>query len=169
MPVLCNIISVVIRRDSIDKYYNGGWKAFLSEASNKTFCADDQLARIGFMTGADAKVFVETLEEKGLQFMQNEAANKKWPYNDILVIPEGKRPVIECDWIECGKIPIGERDIPVPVCWFFEGERFGLGLQINPDQMKLSVPHGWSPEELENISHSSKEEFESKYKFLRSE
>ena len=35
--------------------------------------------------------------------------------------------------------------------------------------MKLSVPHGWSPEELENISHSSKEEFESKYKFLRSE
>jgi hypothetical protein len=49
MAVLVEAISVVVRRDAIDRSYEGGWVAFVSSVPNATLCTDDQLARVGFM------------------------------------------------------------------------------------------------------------------------
>ena len=49
MAVLVEAISVVVRRVAIDRAFDDGWKAFVSRVPNATLCADDQLARVGFM------------------------------------------------------------------------------------------------------------------------
>ncbi len=37
MAVLCEAISVIVRRDSIDKFYQGGWLPSSSEKSTNDF------------------------------------------------------------------------------------------------------------------------------------
>jgi len=48
MAVLVEAISVVVRRDAIDRSFGGGWRAFVSCVPNTTLSTDDQLARVGF-------------------------------------------------------------------------------------------------------------------------
>ena len=50
MAVLCEAISVVVRRDAIDKYFKGGWIKFVDDVPNSTMCTDGELVRVGFMT-----------------------------------------------------------------------------------------------------------------------
>jgi hypothetical protein len=49
MAVLVEAISVVVRRDAIDRSFEGGWMAFVSRVPNATLCTDNQLARVDFM------------------------------------------------------------------------------------------------------------------------
>jgi hypothetical protein len=49
VAVLIEAICVVVRRDSIDRSFNGGWAGFCSCVPNATLCTDEKLARIGFM------------------------------------------------------------------------------------------------------------------------
>lgn len=50
MAVLVEGISAVIRRKAIDAKLAGGWPRFVAEVPNATLCADDNLARVGFMS-----------------------------------------------------------------------------------------------------------------------
>jgi len=65
MAVLVEAISVIVRRKAIDHSYPGGWDAFVAEVPNKTLCADDQLARVGFMTPQDVQNFIRALGDRG--------------------------------------------------------------------------------------------------------
>ena len=69
MTVLCDAHSIIIRRDSIDQYFEGGWKKFLETIPNNTFCTDGELARVGFLETTSAKEYVAQLESGGLQFL----------------------------------------------------------------------------------------------------
>jgi len=58
MAVLVEAISVIVRVDSINKKFPGGWIGFKDHVPNQTLCADNELARVGFMTSEDVKNFV---------------------------------------------------------------------------------------------------------------
>jgi hypothetical protein len=40
MAVLVEAISVIVRRDTIARRYDGGWPGFVAAAVNSTLCAD---------------------------------------------------------------------------------------------------------------------------------
>jgi len=65
MAVLCEAISVVIRRDSIDAFYKGGWAAFQNDVPNKAMCTDEELVRVGFMSPDAVGAYIEKLEANG--------------------------------------------------------------------------------------------------------
>ena len=70
MAVLVEAISVIVRRDAIDRRFSGGWREFLNAVPNNTFCADEDLARVGFMTPQDVEAFVRRLDCGGLTFVR---------------------------------------------------------------------------------------------------
>ena len=57
MAVLVEGISVIVRRDAIESKYDGGWDTFVDNVPNATLCADDEIARVGFMGPADVEAF----------------------------------------------------------------------------------------------------------------
>ena len=59
IPVLCEAISVVVRRDSIDKYFQGGWNKFVRKISDPTMCTDGELVRVGFMVSNHVQEFID--------------------------------------------------------------------------------------------------------------
>ena len=175
MTVLCDAWSVIIRRDSIDNYFKGGWTEFLETIPNNSFCTDGELARIGFKDTPPLEKYVDILEDQGLQFTPKKKlfgifgkARKK---NDIVVIHQVKGPILPCNWIEFGKFPIEEEDAVISMCWLFEGKRFGLGVHIDSPDVDLSIPEGWTPQESKDLlqAYEGAEDAEIRYEFVKSE
>ena len=61
MAVFCEAISVVVRRDAIDKYFKDGWIKFVDDVPNSTMCTDGELVRVGFMTPNSVQDYIEFL------------------------------------------------------------------------------------------------------------
>ena len=53
MAVLVEAISVIVRVDSINEKFPGGWIGFKDHVPNQTLCADNELARVGFIKALD--------------------------------------------------------------------------------------------------------------------
>jgi len=62
MAVLVEGISVVGRKSAIAAKYPRGLEGFRSGIPNATFCEDDQLVRVGFISPDDARDYVGHLE-----------------------------------------------------------------------------------------------------------
>ena len=173
MAVLCEAISVVVRRDSIDKYFKGGWVKFQNDVPNSTMCTDGELVRVGFMSPNGVQEYVETLEKGGLQFQEKEKFlgifRKGRRENDLVVVDQHQGPTLSCDWIEFGKFPYGEEEINVSMCWLFEGERIASGIHMKSTRMDLHHPLGWTIAQTRDLKFSGFENFRSQYKFLRYE
>lgn len=134
MAVLVEAISVVIRRDSIDRRFRGGWDAFIAFVPNATLCYDGELARVGFMAPQDVEHFIDHLVRHGLTFLQGDKAI------DIAVVDQQRGPTTPCEWIEFTQLPFG--DGRVSTCWLFEGRRFGAGIHMRGTPI-LVTPPGW--------------------------
>jgi hypothetical protein len=52
---------VVIRVDSIQRQFAGGWPEFKRSVPDRTLCCDNEIAPVGFMTPADVEAFVRVL------------------------------------------------------------------------------------------------------------
>jgi len=100
MAVLIEAISVVVRRIAIETNYRGGWDQFVNNCPNRTLCADQYIARIGFMTPSDAELFVQHLLDHGLMFMEHGAAV------DIATIGQLTGPLVRVDWLETGRVSV---------------------------------------------------------------
>ena len=48
MPVLLEAISVIVRRETLERKYPGGVDGYARDCPNRTFCADEYLTRVGF-------------------------------------------------------------------------------------------------------------------------
>ena len=175
MTVLCDAWSVIIRRDSIDHYFKGGWTEFLETIRNNSFCTYGELARVGFKEYPEVQKYIESLETKGLQFAPKKKlfgvfgkARKK---DDIHVIHQVTGPTWPCNWIKFGKFPAGPNEVMVSMCWLFEGPRFGLGVQMDSPDIDLSIPEGWTPEESKDLFQAFKgaEDAEIRYEFVKNE
>ena len=165
MPVLCEAISVVVRRDSIDKYFQGGWDKFVRKISNPTMCTDGELVRVGFMASDHVQEFIDFLESEGLQF--NQLNKEIQARNDFVVVDQIRGPMTECDWVEFGTFAFGEEKTPVASCWLYEGKRVAYGSHISEKQLKnFATPRNWTPSKLDFVEP---EEIGTRYKFLRTE
>ena len=68
MAVFCEFISLIILRDSIDKYFPGGWKRFVLELPNRSMSTDGEVVCVSFMNPIDVNIYLEFLKSEGLQF-----------------------------------------------------------------------------------------------------
>jgi hypothetical protein len=161
MAVLCEAISVVVRRDAIDAYYVGGWDHFMKSVPNATLCTDGELARVGFLKPDDIREFVENLVDSGLQFepkikllgLFGSGRNQ----TDIVVVDKHQGATMPCAWIEFGKFKLSEHDIEVSMCWLFEGERVASGIHLKEQNMELATPIGWSPVDSKGLVFKDEE------------
>jgi hypothetical protein len=113
MAVSIEAISVVVRRDAIDRTFDGGWSAFVSSVPNATLCTDDQLARVGFMDPKAVENFVKVLEAAGLVFLRSGKCV------NIAVVDQQRGPTMPSDWLEFARIPFGKTGGKVAACWLF--------------------------------------------------
>jgi hypothetical protein len=165
MAVLVEAISVIVRRDAIDRRFNGGWKAFVSRVPNETLCTDGLLARVGFMDPKSVGRFVEDLRADGLEFIRAERCA------DIVVIDQQRGPTMPCDWVEFARIPFGEAGGKVSAAWLFEGPRAATGIHFPSLKMDFTTPAGWEFEGSlsERFQFVSTDDPGMRYKCLRTD
>ena len=97
MAVLVEGISVVIRSDRLLAAFGGDWDAVRAVVPNETLCGDDELARAGFSTHAEAETLVDRLAASGLIYVEDGAAR------DLVIVDQRRGPLVRCDWIEFGQ------------------------------------------------------------------
>jgi hypothetical protein len=152
MAVLIEAISLVIKREAIQRDFAGGWEAFLSSVPNGSFCSDEDLARVGFMDPTDVRAYVAALEAHGLTFQQEGMAV------DLAVVDQLRGTTIPAPWLEIGRFHINGWHIVA--CW---------PKGSTPDG--ISFPAGWQYEG--SISQRSNfvadEDRDDRVKFLRRE
>lgn len=165
MAVLVEGISVIARRDAINTKFVGGWKEFLNCIPNATLCADENLARVGFMTPQDVETFVRRLERGGLTFLNKGRAI------DIAVVEQMRGPTTSVEWLEFARISLEGTENKVAACWLFEEPRCGAGIAVPAEGIKIALPDDWSYEKSlsATLKEYSFEEMREKLKFLRRE
>lgn len=137
MAVLAEAISVIVRRDVITRAYRAGWRGFVEDVPNTTLCADEELARVGFMQPDEVALFIDRLTARGLTFLSNGKCV------DIAVVDQQRGLTMPCDWLEFAKLRYGEDGGRVSVCWLFEGPRIAHGLHMKSLRLELATPTGW--------------------------
>jgi hypothetical protein len=100
MAVLCEGISVIVRCDRVVQAFDS-FDRYKRIVPNKTLCADNEIARVGFMAPDDPKRFVGRLERQGLRYLMDGSAA------DIVVIDQLGGPTAPCEWIEFGRVDLG--------------------------------------------------------------
>jgi len=135
MAVLVEAISVIVRKDSIGEKVKGGEARFQTLIPNATYCDDGELARVGFLSPDETKVFIDELIETGLTFIDDGQCV------DIAVCDQQRGLTMACDWLEFGHLPVDGGK--VAAAWLFEGRRIGHGLHMPASGLKLYMPAGW--------------------------
>jgi len=130
MAVLVEGISVIIRRKIIEEKFPGGWDAFVEDVPNQTLCADDELARIGFMSPADVRAYVKHLEGHGFKYLSQERAV------DLVVADQLQGPVTQCDWGQFGHVAVGGN----------ESQQVAACRAVGSTLKMLIFPDGWQYE-----------------------
>ena len=138
MAVLVEAVSVIVRRDAIDRAYEGGWNAFVSAVPNATLCSDGEIARVGFTSTDEVESFVRLLEYRGLTFRQGGQAK------DIAIVDQHRGPTTRCEWLDFGRIDYGADGRKVSACWLSEGPRIAAGIHMRGASMPLATPSGWT-------------------------
>ena len=77
MGVLIEDISVVVKRSAIDQLCRGGWAGFLAAVPNSTLCADNHLARVGFLSPRETEAFVPRAAHSGLMWPAASVTGRK--------------------------------------------------------------------------------------------
>lgn len=138
MAVLVEALSVIIRREAIQKRFTGGWAAFERIIPNRSVCADDHLVRVGFMTPTDTRAYVSTLEAGGMVFKQNGEAI------DLAVVDQMRGPTTPASWLEVGTLQT--KEMKVMACWLSGTKPQGIALPQNWKYEKsLSKQPGFAP------------------------
>jgi hypothetical protein len=166
MAVLVEGISVVIKRKSIDSKFLGGWSRFVADVPNQTLCADDDLARVGFMSPDDTEGYVAHLEGCGLCFVTEGQCV------DFAVVDQLRGPTTPADWLEYTHLSITTGpDRKVAACWLFEGPRVVAGVHLSDNRLTLATPAGWQYENSlsARFTFVPDKEVPEKLKFLRHE
>jgi hypothetical protein len=139
MAVLIEAISLVIRREAIDRTYPGGLERFAGEVPNATLCADDALVRVGFLTASEAAEFAELIEARGLVHLRaGEAA-------DFCRVDQVDGPTDPCRWVSFGTFAYG-RGGRISACWFCDNPWIQWGATLPDVVMELVTPADWTYE-----------------------
>jgi hypothetical protein len=126
MAVLVEAISVITRVDSIVRLLPGGWEAFERLVPNATLCADEEIARVGFMSPVDVEAFTRKLTGFGLKYLGDGVAI------DLAVADQIKGLLCSCLWLQFGRVEIGASRDRVAACRL-------VGSKVN----RVITPLGW--------------------------
>jgi tetratricopeptide (TPR) repeat protein len=150
MPVLVEAISVIIRRDALDRRFPGGLDVLARHVPNQTFCCDDHLARVGFMNPSDVRAFAEMLESHGMVFENGGEAI------DFAIVDQLKGSTVTAPWLGFAKVEIEVGE--VSACWLHGAADSGL-----------AVPAGWEFEGSLSANNRfiAAEDMDDRVKFLR--
>ena len=137
MAVLIEGISVVVRASAVMTKYEGGSAAFVREVPNRSFCADGELARVGFMVPDDVKTYVSHLESRGLTYVNDREAV------DLVVVDQRTGLCVACSWAAFGSTLWNNNPAwPIVVCC------------AEPTRVKHTVvPDGWAFEMSLSAQH----------------
>ena len=138
MAVLVEGVSVVVRGAAIELRYSGGVDAFVEAADGPTFCADDELACVGFLATADAETFCEALAAAGLSFGDEGAAA------DVAVVDQFEGVVTDTDWLEFARMDFDGAGHEIAACWLYEGPHTEGAIHLPSEELELSVPDAWA-------------------------
>jgi hypothetical protein len=157
MSVLVEGISVIIKRKKIDEMFPGGWDAFVEDVPNQTLCADDELARVGFMAPDDMEGYVKYLENYGLRHLDQQGNAM-----DMVVADQLQGFGAKCDWaklwhidwdedpnkkvVACRTIDSTHNHFIFPEWWVFDGslsQHFGF------------IPSGSKEKSLKYLRHEN--------------
>lgn len=138
MAVLVEAISVIVRKDAISHRIPGGMSHFRSELPNRTFCEDDRICRIGFLSPEETASFADKLQALGLDFLDDSGAAM-----DFAVVDQQHGPTTVCTWLAFGRIPCNTAGNQVSACWLDDSD------SITTDELTLcagtlSTPAGWA-------------------------
>jgi hypothetical protein len=125
MAVLAEALSVIVRREAIARRYPGGWPAFTAEVDGKSFCADTELARVGFMHPDEVGLFVERLNGVGFVFLDETGTAR-----DVVVVDQREGPTTACGWIEFFR-----QEVP--------GGTISAVRMVDGKDQTLMCPDGW--------------------------
>jgi len=138
MAVLVEALSVIVKRDAIEKKFKGGWRGFRDIVTNGTLCYENELARVGFMSPDEVDKFLSALASKGLDIIYKDN------FVDVAVVDQVTGPTIPTSWLEFGKLPCDDDGNQVSACWLFEDERKGAGLHFKSLEFDLALPFEWT-------------------------
>ena len=135
MAVLCEMVSVIVRRDSIQYYYEGGEPAFFRAIPNRSMCRDLELVRVGFMTLDAASEYVAELVENGLQYHagddNSDVCVPKRAFSDIVVVDQLHGPLTACEWIVFDHVTLPQDNYTVMACCLSEASSWACCSSIS--------------------------------------
>ena len=142
MGVLIEGINVVIRNAAVAKRVAGGIQEFERQCPNGTFCTDGEICRVGFMTTADAKAYIEKLTRLGFVGPTPEGSR------EVALVTQSVGFDFPCDWLEVGRFELGEGE-SADVAWVHGTELSNL----------VAPPH-WKPRKMLRMRTSELREHE---------
>src|SRR5215475_6544439 len=146
MSVLVEAINVIVRKETLDQKYPGGLAAYERDCPNRTFCADDYLTRVGFMSPVDAETFIDVLTALGFVFFDG------GKFVDFAVVDQTVGLTATCDWLVAEKFSDGWAR-----CWL-----------AGTDDVWTAFPEGRTPESVRDANLRLLTEEDSKnYEFVR--
>jgi len=165
MAVLVECFSVVVRREAIELWYNGGWDAFWRAVPNQTLCTDDVLARVGFQTPPDTEEYCDALQAAGLTFLQDGKAI------DFTVVDQFTGPMRPADWLEFTHLDHDGAGHEIAVCQLWDGVQFATGFHYSSEGVQVAFPAGWTWERSmsANAGFIPDEDLTERLQFLRHE
>lgn len=137
MAVLVEGFSVIVRKEALERNFPGGLDAYQHQLPNETYCADEQLCRVGFMAQADAVAHARRLVSAGVQ------GPVDGPSPELAIVSAGHGHLIPCDWLE------------LQVRWYpHGGQQVGVMVAKLPgeDVTQFIAPAGWRPTPMTLIS-----------------
>jgi len=151
MAVFCEFISLIIRRDSIDKYFPGGWTRFVIELPNRSMVTDGEVVRVGFMNPIDSSIYLDFLIDEGLQFRQSGDRE----IDDISDLDQFNGHLDKRSWLEFGDRIFDERKY---FCCWLKGSSIETLANHLKGKRLLRIPYSITPHEFVN-----------RYAFVRAE
>ncbi|MBC7545580.1 MAG: hypothetical protein H7338_22860 [Candidatus Sericytochromatia bacterium] len=100
MSILVEGISVIIRCDALSQAFPGGLAQFGEIVPNNTYCADGEVARVGFATDPEALAFMTVLESRGIPATQDGQ-----PVAAVM-LDQAQGFALPCVWAEFGRIDL---------------------------------------------------------------
>lgn len=168
MAILIEGISVVVRRAAVEATYPGGWDAFLDAVPAQRFCADDELACIGFDTTEEAEEFCTALAESGLRFSDGEEGDAG-EEADVAVVDQFDGVILPAGWLECARLDFDAEGHEIVVGWIYEGPHIPGEIHLEEDEIEVAIPDGWEYET--SLSATARfipeDELEERLEFLR--
>jgi hypothetical protein len=136
VSVLAEALSVIIKRSTLEAKYPGGIEGYRRACPNGTFCADENLTRVGFMVPADVQGWLDHLENAGLVFIVAGMAI------EIVVVDQFKGATAPCLWLKGGRSSMGYSAV-----WL-----------AGTEPGELAHPPGWTPSRSASLTFVSNED-----------